>query len=61
MNDSLISVMIEVGIALHGGGKPFERLRHAKNNAKPGTANRRTLETLLKQDVDYLILAVAKL
>lgn len=52
--ESLINVMLEVGIAIYGGGYPYHRIRLAKNAAKLGTSTRRLYETLLKQDLDYL-------
>lgn len=58
---SLFSTMTEVGIAIHAGGDPHRVLRIAKNTAKLGTTLRRTLETLLKQDVGYLTQATDKL
>jgi hypothetical protein len=60
MAESLIDVMLEVGLAIYGGGYPYHRIRVAKNAAKLGTSTRRVYETLLKQDLDYLKLAVDK-
>lgn len=57
----LIPTMINVGIAIYGGGDPYKVLRLAKNNSKIGTSKRRMFETLLKQDKDYLINAVEHL
>ena len=57
----LISVMIEVGIAIElmeFGGKPYQVLRIAKNKARVGTAARRMFESLLKEDLHYLRKAV---
>lgn len=58
---SLFSTMLDVGLAIHMGGDPHRVLRQAKNAAKLGTTLRRTLETLLKQDVRYLTEATDKL
>lgn len=57
----LIPTMINVGIALYGGGDPYQVLRLAKNSSKIGTAKRRMFETLLKQDKNYLIKAIDNL
>ncbi len=56
----LISTMIEVGIAIHGGGDPYHRLRIAKNQATNGTPARRMYEALLKENRDYLTKAADK-
>lgn len=61
INESLIEIMIDVGIALYGGGDPYHRLRIAKRNAKPGTSHYRTVETLLKQNKTYLYKAIGAL
>lgn len=52
--ESIIDVMLEVGLAIYGGGNPIHRLRIAKNNSKLGTSTRRTFEVLMKQDKNYL-------
>jgi len=52
--ETIVSVMVEVGIAIYGGGDPYKRLRVAKNQTSLGTSNRRLYETLLKQPVSYL-------
>ena len=55
MKNSLISTMTEAGIAHYGGGKsPYDIIRAAKNKAPMGSAFRRELETVLKQDKVYL-------
>lgn len=56
----LVSIMIEVGIALHGGGDPYKRLRIAKILSTNGTPKRRMYEALLKEKRDYLIKAADK-
>jgi hypothetical protein len=61
MNETLIEIMREVGIALHGGGDPYHRLRLAKQAAKVGTAQYRLIEKLIKQDKAYLTMAVGVL
>lgn len=59
--ESLISIMVEVGIAIHGGGNPYQRLRIAKNQTPIGSSHRRVLECLLKSDKTYLLSAIAAL
>lgn len=55
---SLITTMTEAGIAYYGKGKsPYDVIRTAKNKAHPGSSFKRELETLLKQDINYLIKA----
>jgi hypothetical protein len=50
--------MTEAGIAYYGRGKsPYDVIRTAKNKANPGSSFKRELETLLKQDTNYLIKA----
>ena len=57
---TLIEIMAEVGIAIELKSDPYRVLRLRKNRMRQGSSMRRALETLLKQDIDYLIMASAK-
>jgi hypothetical protein len=47
--------MTEAGIAYYGKGKnPYDVIRLAKNKLPIGSVIRRELETVLKQDLEYL-------
>lgn len=55
MKNSLISVMLDAGIAHYGGGRnPYAVIRAAKNSAPNSSAFKRELETILKQQMAYL-------
>jgi len=60
-HQTLISTMIETGIAIHGGGDPYRALRIAKNRMSVASTNRRAIEVIMKQDRAYLTAAVDKL
>jgi hypothetical protein len=47
--------MTEAGIAYYGKGKnPYDVIRLTKNKLPMGSVIRRELETVLKQDIEYL-------
>lgn len=60
-NESLISIMVEAGIALYGGGDPHRALRLHKNRLSPASSLRRGVETILKEDRRYIERAVGVL
>jgi len=47
--------IIEIGLALLGGGKPYEYIRQKKNKAKTGSVMRRSYEVLLTADSKRLM------
>lgn len=58
MKQSLISILIEAGIAYYMQADPFAVIRKYKNQVPVGSVLRRELETILKQDTKYIKLAV---
>lgn len=50
----LHSILLDIGIALHGGD-PYNVIRRAKNQVPTGSSTYRVLETLGKQSRDVLL------